>query len=138
MIVSMMPYLLFTEDCRQAIALYQQVFGAEVEGLVTYGDSGMALSGMNASQVVNATLKLNGHALGVADTMLGQTLIKPEKTQQSIWLEVSDEATIQGMYQQLVEAKATVVTALEPSLWQSNYGKVQDPFGVTWELNQQY
>lgn len=81
MIVSMMPYLLFTGDCRQAIALYQQVFGAEVEDLVTYGDSGMALSGMNASQVVNATLKLNGYALGVADTMLGQTLIKPEKTQ---------------------------------------------------------
>lgn len=136
MIQTLMPYLLFDGDCRQAMTFYQRVFDAEVVDLLLFGDSGFPLSEVNPEWVMNATIKIGGQAVGVADKTSTQEVTKASDSPYSIFLEIENESQLKTIYQQLVEG-GEIITALERSFWESNYGKVQDAFGITWELNQQ-
>ncbi|MGD6817098.1 VOC family protein [Metabacillus sp. 113a] len=49
-------------------------------------------------------------------------------------MELESDEEIETLYAKLKE-KGTVRMELEDTFWGARYAKVEDPFGITWDLN---
>ena len=52
----------------------------------------------------------------------------------SLVVELDSETEIQNVYNQISQ-KGSVLMELQDTFWGSKYAKVQDAFGVIWDLN---
>ena len=124
------PHLI-VNDGPAALKFYKEVFGAEE------GDCMMAPDGR---RLMHGEIVLDGHKLFLSDEFSeaeGGTCKKPETlggTSVRITIMVDDaDATAE-------RAKANGATVLMPvqdMFWGARYGKIRDPFGHEWGINQQ-
>ncbi|MDM7831056.1 VOC family protein [Cellulomonas edaphi] len=139
-------HLNFRGDARDALRLYQSVFGGALS-ITTYGELGMPAGAPEADKVVFARLatedgfrllaydvpgRTEGSATAAGSTRRenGVTL-----TDQPFFVSV-DASTleeVQGVWDGLA-AGATVVEPLAASAWSAGFGMLTDRFGVTWVL----
>lgn len=121
------PHLV-VDGAAKAIEFYQAAFGAvELQ----------RFSADNDERLMHAAVSIGGGMVMLMDdfpehrggkqstpTALGGTPV-------IIHLELPD---VDAVWQQAVDAGATVVMPLEDQFWGSRYGQVRDPFGHVWSL----
>jgi PhnB protein len=120
---SVSPYLVCA-NAKQAIAFYQQAFGAEQLLAITTADGG----------ILHATLKINGSSMMLTEqnpecempshVSLGDAPV-------TIHLVVTDVDAVMHTAQQ---AGATVIMEPKEMFWGDRFGCLKDPFGHTWSL----
>lgn len=118
------PYLAI-DKADDAIAFYKKAFGAVVRGEEARDDQG---------RLMNLSLEINGGCLMLMDHMpeLGDP---PAKGSQSFTLQlVSAEG--RKMWDRAVAAGCSVEMAFEKQFWGDEYGRLVDPFGLTWAILQ--
>ena len=114
-----------------AIDFYKEIFGAEE------GDRMMAPDG---KRLMHGEIVLDGHKFFLSDEFKaseGGTLKSPQAlggTCVRITLQVEDAA---GLVERAVAAGARVLMPLQDLFWGARYGKILDPFGHEWGINQQ-
>ncbi len=116
------PYLGIA-DCDGAIAFYQRAFGARVIGeVVRDPDNG---------DVMNASLEINGGVLMLMSPM-GEPAAQGGQgaTQQLV---VSEG---QAWWDRAVGAGCAVTMPFAPQFWGDRYGRLRDPFGLDWAINE--
>lgn len=116
------PYL-GVADCDGAIAFYQRAFGARVLGeIVRDAETG---------EVMNASLEINGGVIMLMSPM-GEPAAQGGQgvTQQLV---VSDG---QGWWDRAVAAGCTVTMPFAEQFWGDRYGRLRDPFGLDWAINE--
>lgn len=125
------PYLYFTDNCRQAMTFYQNLFGGELN-VMTYGDSAPAdMPGLQADMVMHSSLMggpvelLGSDVADSADRSAGNT---------QLMLHGEDAETLTGWFNRLAEA-AQDVQPLKTEIWGDTYGEVTDRFGIHWLFN---
>ena len=128
--VTLSAYLRFDGDCRQALELYQSVFGGNVE-IQTYGETDPDVPDAMKDRVMHA--RLSG---GAADFMAAD---EPERVTGGpgpvrLALTGTDERSLRTMFESLSEG-GTVVTPLEKQVWGDLYGALTDRFGINWMVN---
>jgi PhnB protein len=122
---------IFVDDGPAALEFYKQAFGA-VERSRTMAPDGRRL--------LHGQLEIGGHRLfvcGEFSASEGGTCRCPRTlggTGVRIMLEVEDAA---GTVRQAVAAGATVMLPVADMFWGARYGKIVDPFGHEWGINQQ-
>jgi PhnB protein len=114
-----------------ALDYYKSVFGAEEVHRMMKQDSG---------KLIHGELTLDGHKFFVCDEVPaseGGTCKSPEMlggTGVRITLLVDDA---DGVVERAVAAGARVTMAVQDMFWGGRYGKIVDPFGHEWGINQQ-
>ncbi|MDX2231492.1 MAG: VOC family protein [Leptolyngbyaceae cyanobacterium bins.349] len=120
---TVMPSLT-VHDGAAAIAFYQQAFGAVEMGRMPSPDG----------KIMHAELKIGDSLLFLNDEFPDMGCPSPMKLNGSpvtIHLQVEDVDTV---FEQALQAGATVTMPLQDMFWGDRYGKLVDPFGHHWSL----
>jgi PhnB protein len=124
------PHLIVS-DGRAALDFYEQVFGAE-EGDIMMEPDGKRL--------MHGEIVLDGHKLFVSDEFSekeGGTCKMPQTlggTCVRITLQTDDA---DGVVERALARGARVLMPVADMFWGARYGKIVDPFGHEWGINQQ-
>ena len=124
------PHLIVS-DGLGALRFYKEVFGAEE------GDNMMAPDG---KRLLHGEIVLDGHKLFLSDEFTaaeGGTCKMPQTlggTCVRITLQVDDA---DALVERAVSRGARVLMPVADMFWGARYGKIVDPFGHEWGINQQ-
>src|SRR5258706_1062293 len=124
------PHLIVS-DGLAALDFYKETFGAEL------GDNMMSPDG---KKLMHGEIVLDGHKLFVSDWFApsdGGSLQSPEMlggTCMRITLMTDDPDAV---VERAVARGATVLMPGQEMFWGARYGKITDPFGHEWGINQQ-
>ena len=128
------PYLSFEGNAKQALEFYSEVLGAEITGLQTFGEADYPTPPEASDRVMHAQLKKGNISIMFSDTFPGQSVTVGSNI--SLTLEPESDEEIQNLYHALSK-NGKVLNKLEDTFWGAKYGRVQDSFGIIWELNYQ-
>ena len=124
------PHLI-VNDGMAALKFYREVFGAE---------EGDVMMEPNGKRLMHGEIVLDGHKLFVSDEFSekeGGTCKMPQTlggTCVRITLQTDDA---DGVAQRAVARGARVLMPVADMFWGARYGKIADPFGHEWRINQQ-
>ena len=118
-------------DGLAALEFYKKVFGAE---------EGHNMMSSDGKKLMHGEILLDGHKLFVSDWFApsdGGTLESPENlggTCVRITLEVDNADAV---VERAVAQGSSVLMPVADMFWGARYGKIRDPFGHEWGINQQ-
>jgi PhnB protein len=128
------PYLSFDGTARQALEFYKEVLGAEITGVQTFGEADYPTPPEAEDRIMHAKLTKGDISLMFSDTFPGQSVVVGNNI--TLTLEPESEEEIQHLYDALCKGGKPLME-LEDTFWGAKYGRVQDSFGIIWELNYQ-
>jgi PhnB protein len=115
---------LAVDDAAGAIEFYKRAFGATERGRMPGPDG----------KIAHAELAIGDSVVMLSDPF-PQSRVRPPSelggTAVGIFLYVDD---VDAVFQQAVDAGATVTMALEDMFWGDRFGTLTDPFGHEWQL----
>jgi PhnB protein len=126
------PYLMFSGRCEEAIEFYRKAIGAEVEMLMYHRDSpdppppGMLQPGFE-DKVMHATLNIAGATLMASDGCNDTSQFSGF----SLSLAFPDQQAARKAFDALAE-RGQVQMPLTATFWSPFFGMVTDQFGVNW------
>jgi PhnB protein len=125
------PYISFSDNARQALEFYRDVFGGTLN-VSTFGEFG-AGDGPDAEKIMHGQLETDaGYTLMVADTPTGMSH-NPGDTI-TVSLSGDDTDQLRGYFEKL-SADGQVTMPLEKQMWGDEFGMCVDRFGVPWMVN---
>ncbi|WP_396625739.1 VOC family protein [Luteitalea sp.] len=132
-LTSVNPYLHFSGNAAQAIALYVDALGATVEFLQHYKDvPGGQFTAEQGEQVMHATLKIGDSQLMISDAYPG--LQVGPGTNMNVILNYTDTSIVEAQFVTLAEG-GRVETPLQDTFWGARFGQLVDRFGISWMFN---
>lgn len=127
--ITLNPYIFFVGNCREAMGVYKEIFGGELE-VQTYDDvPGPTQEGMEG-KVMHASLKFDDTNIFGSDTEKAS----PKSAKISLCLGGTDEAKLRKIFDRLSEG-VEVATPLKKEFWGDIFGTVTDKYGVEWIVN---
>ncbi len=124
------PYLSFTDNARQAMEFYREVFGGELV-VSTFGEAGGA-EGPDADKVMHAQLETPaGYTLMGADTPTGMESSPGSTISVSL---SGDDDELRRYFAALADG-GQVIMPLEKQMWGDEFGMCVDRFGISWMVN---
>jgi PhnB protein len=125
------PYIGFSDNARQAMEFYRDVFGGDLT-LNTFGDMGAAAPG-EENKIMHAQLETpSGFTLMGSDTPAGMD--RTVGSNISVSLSGDDADDLRGWFSKLSEG-GSVTMPLEKQMWGDEFGMCVDPFGISWMVN---
>jgi uncharacterized glyoxalase superfamily protein PhnB len=109
-----------------AITFYKQAFGAIQHGEAVRHSDG---------RILNAGLEINGGMMMLMDTFPEYGTPAAHSTHEGFTMQL---VVIEGdlWWNRAVEAGCKVTKDFKPEFWGDRYGRLQDPFGIDWALNE--
>lgn len=124
------PYLTLDGTAREAMTLYQSVFGGELS-VMTFGD--MGAEGDLAAKVMHSHLATpDGLTLMASDIPPGEVVEHGSTVRLS--LSGDDETRLRGWFDALAEG-GEVHVPLAMQAWGDVFGQCADRFGIIWLVN---
>jgi PhnB protein len=126
------PYISFTDNARQAMEYYQQVFGGTLT-LNTFGEYGAPDTDF-ADKIMHGMLESTdlGFTLMGADTPPGMD--RNPGSAITVSLSGDDDVVLRGYWDKLSDG-GEVSVPLEKQMWGDEFGSCTDRFGVPWLVN---
>jgi PhnB protein len=125
------PYISFSDNARQALEFYREVFGGELT-LNTFGEAGGA-EGPDADKIMHGQLETPaGYTLMAADTPAGMD--RTVGTNIAVSLSGDDADDLRGYFAKLSDG-GNVTVPLEKQMWGDEFGMCIDPYGINWMVN---
>lgn len=128
---SLVPYLTFNGNCREAMSFYQACLGGELE-LMPFGEAPMELPAGSELLIMHAVLKKDDLNLMASDSMPDQPVNFGNNVSLSLNCQSKEEA---DAYFQALSAGGTITMPLEVTFWNAYFGMLVDKFGVCWMFN---
>jgi PhnB protein len=126
------PYLSFRDTARQAMDLYQSVFGGEVTRS-TFGEFHASEDPAEQDKIMHSMLITDkGLVLMASDTP--NSMEYTPGTNYSVSLSGDDGDELRGYWDKL-SAGGAVTMPLNPAPWGDTFGMCIDKFGVSWLVN---
>lgn len=136
MALRMNPYLVMGGNGKEAVAFYQKALGAELLGLMTFGeapsDPSHPVPDEAKDRVMHAHLKVGQTDLMLSDTFPGQPLQSGNQVNVTIVTDDADQA--RQIFDALAEG-GTIRMPFQQTFWSPGYGALADKFGVEWQVS---
>lgn len=129
---SAVPYIVFNGQANEAFEFYQQVFGGEVTGSMTFEQFPGEMPESHRSKIMHSCFESGSLRLMASDQFPGA----PETSGNLVQILVdadSDEQT-EEFFSKLSEG-GTVTMPIAKQFWGAMFGSVTDKFGVNWMLH---
>ena len=139
MIKSALPYLTFDGNCDEALSFYEEIFEAKVVEKALASEYNIETKN-GEEMILNAILLLGENKILVGDKAEQYDRIGTRMEnggQISIWLEIETEDNLNNICKKLREKNCEFLIDLHETFWNSKYVKIEDNFGIIWELNYQ-
>jgi PhnB protein len=119
------PYVA-VEGATAAVEFYREAFGAVLHGDIARGEDGL---------VMNASLEINGGMVMIMDDMGEPGGHKASAGGHPFTMQV---VTDKGRFwfDRAVAAGCAVTMPFAPQFWGDRYGRLKDPFGIDWAINE--
>jgi PhnB protein len=131
--MEVVPYLVFSGNCEEALKFYEQVLGAKIDAVMK--NEGSPAMGMMppdwGDKVLHAKFTLDGHEVMASDAPPGH-YAKPQGISMSLGLD--DTAKGEQIFNQLAEGGA-VTMPFQATFWAKGFGMCTDRFGIPWMVN---
>jgi PhnB protein len=125
------PYINFAGNAREALELYERVFGGTL-AVSTFGEFGDR-DAPGADGIMHGQLETDrGFTIMAADTPPGME--HQAGTNIAISLSGDDADELRG-YWEALSADGTVSVPLEKQMWGDTFGMCTDRFGIPWMVN---
>lgn len=125
------PYITFTNNAKEAMEFYKEVFGGTLD-VHTFGEYG-AKDSPEANNIMHGMLETDrGFTLMGADAPPGMKLHPGDNI--AISLSGDDVDDLRGYWQKLSDG-GTVTVPLEKQMWGDEFGMCIDRFGIGWMVN---
>ncbi len=135
MAVRMNPYLILNGNGREAIAFYEKALGAQVLGVMTFGEMPPNPDHPTPDEVkdriMHAHLKVGESDLMLSDTMPGMEHQAGNHLNISVVTDDADQS--RRIFDALAE-DGQVTMPMQQTFWSPAYGQVTDRFGVPWQV----
>lgn len=128
------PYLIFSGNAKEALNYYKEIFGGEITEMQTFGEADFPTPPEMDDRVMHAQFRKGGLFLMVSDSFDTQPINVGNNI--SLALELDSQEEIESLYAKL-NNDGKVLMELQDTFWGAKYAKVQDPYGITWDLNYQ-
>jgi PhnB protein len=128
------PNLHFAGHCREAIALYQKAFGAELTALLTESDANprdWTSRGDTRDLVYHCEMHIGGQRLMMSDFAKDTPL--PETHPMSLVVTFDTVDAVQAAYA-LLEPGGQIVHPMHSTTYSACFVSLIDRFGMRWEL----
>lgn len=132
------PYLYFYDECDDALNYYVDILGAEILEKATFEDVAYMEDPSRKNCIAHASFKL-GESVILANDFLEKKSKENSSgsSRTSIWLELEKVADIKLLEENMLATGSKSIIKLEETFWDSLYAKIEDKFGIIWELNAQ-
>ena len=129
---TIIPYVNFNGNCREAMSFYKNCLGGELT-LQKIWESPMAahMPSEMANHVLHGKL-VNKHIVLMGSDMRGESLVKGNTI--GLCLHCNSEKEMNEFYNTL-QAGGKVKVELHQSFWGATYAELTDKFGVNWMLH---
>jgi len=125
-------YLMFNNNCGEALALYEQALGAKILHKQTYGDMppnpDFPVSESDKHLVLNAQFEIAGTVLMASDV---GPLSANTGSNMYITVTTDDKEFILNAWS-LLKNNGEVVNELAPTFFDELHGSLRDQFGISW------
>lgn len=132
MTISLTPYFNMEGNAKEAIEFYQQVLGAEVLFIQSYGDMPDNLPEDLKDLVAHAKLQVGGSEIMFSDSPSTQSPI-PKGKQVTICITSNDVEQSKRIFEALQQG-GKVNMPLEETSFSPAFGDVTDKFGITFQI----
>jgi PhnB protein len=126
------PYLIFNGKAKEALEYYKDILEGEIAGLQTFGEADYPTPPEIDEHVMHARFEKEDLLIMVSDSFPGHEIHTGNNI--SLVLEFESEDEVHKIYDRLT-SKGKVHMELQDTFWGAKYAKVEDPFGITWDLN---
>ena len=128
--MSVVPYLFFKGNCKEAMGFYKSVFGGELN-IQTMGDvpKEAQMPGADPNNVMHAALRGPITLYASDSRQASEHTAKIELT-----IGGTDEAQMRQIFDKLAEG-GKVKMALQKMFWGDIYGQLTDKYGIDWMMN---
>ncbi len=135
--MKLVPYFVFDGNCKQAIDLYTEVFGATNIQVMKMGDAGqtqdMQLPEGAENLIMHACIEVAGTNIMFSDNFPGSPYTGGGDTISIAINDVSIEEA-HRIYDQL-KVNGVEKLPISKTFWSGAYGMVVDQFGITWQIS---
>ena len=127
------PYVNFNGQCEAAFKFYEQVLGAKISFMTTWGEMPGAeqFPAQTHKLIMHATLTVGGQTLMGADA-------PPDRYEQpagmNVSIQVNDKAEGERIFNALAE-NGNVTRPFQQTFWSPGFGMCVDQFGIPWMVN---
>jgi PhnB protein len=133
-ITSLNPYLNFSGNADQAIALYERALGAKTEMVMRYGEAqGMEVPPEHRDRVMHATLDIAGSKIMISDAQPGEAVASSNAIHVALHFK-GDLDDVARKFDALAEG-GEVTMPLADTFWGARFGTLTDAFGIRWMFN---
>jgi PhnB protein len=122
------PYL-YSNDAKSQARFYAEAFGGEIVGIRTFAD----VPGMEDSiqdKVMHLTLQMAGLTIFMADSV-SEPVHRGNGLDLTMEFETEDEA--RTVFQKLSDG-GSVIIPFQRMFWGAMFGRVEDRYGVRWQI----
>jgi PhnB protein len=139
MITKLFPYLNFDGQGQEAAHFYSDILGAELVGLMTYGEANQenmeGIPDEAKDMVMNAQLILpTGDYLMISDVPPGMGMHFQPGNNVSLTITCDDQEQARTLFGKLAE-DGKVSMDLQETFWSPLYGNLTDRFGIDWQIS---
>lgn len=125
-------YLMFNNNCKEALEIYEKAFGAKVLHKQTYGDMppnpDFPIAEEDRELVLNARFEIAGTVIMASD--VGQ-FSADKGSNMYVTVTTKDKELVTKAWEMLKEG-GEVVNDLEPVFFAELHGSMRDKFGIGW------
>ena len=132
-ITNTIPYLNFPGTAADAVAFYQDAFGAQVTSMMKFGDMENHPFGPEADdRVMHADLKLGEASIMLSDGPPSHDV--PSQSNVHVSVAFDDLEEMRACWAKASDG-GTVSMELAPAFWGATFGMFTDKFGIQWMFN---
>lgn len=124
---SMIPYIVFSGNCRNALEFYRGVFNGEIVSMITFENSPIPVESENKSRIFDSEFKAGGIRFKASDDLPNHSVNRG--TNFSLFVSFSDKLERIGIFNALSQ-DGQILFPLD-----DNFGMVKDKFGIQWMLS---
>jgi PhnB protein len=129
---AIIPYLTFYGEGKEATEFYTNLLGLEQVGMQKYSDANFPHPPEAADYLLHCHLKKGDFQIMLADS--ADKLAERNKHGIALLIDCESEEEANRLYKGLRE-EGKVLMELQDMFWGAKYGKVEDKYGFTWDLN---
>ena len=128
--MQIIPRIYFNGNCRDAVKLYTEVFGASVDMMMTFGDAKMGTEEQK-DMIINAQIDISGNKFHLADNL---NISIESGNQLSLTVVMNNADQVKTAFEKL-KVGGSVMMEPAPTFFSPCHCGLTDQFGVTWQIN---
>jgi len=130
--MEIIPTLVFSGDCEEALKFYIKCFGGDIIYMERYKDAPAEFNPKFGNNILHSKFEFGVNKFYASDSFEGKKVAAGDN--QSLTIEFESKEQLAEVYE-IISEGASIKTPLQESFWGTSYAILTDRYGIMWNLN---